>query len=38
MGSVAGLASASAMLAVAGLVSWMLYRAGIRRGQSAKKT
>ncbi len=36
MGSVAGLAAASAMLGFAGLVSWMLYGAGIRRGQSAK--
>ncbi len=36
MGSVAGLAAASAILAVTGLVSWMLYRAGIRRGESSK--
>jgi len=33
MGSVAGLAAASAMLGFAGLVSWMLYHAGNRRGR-----
>jgi DHA1 family bicyclomycin/chloramphenicol resistance-like MFS transporter len=33
MGSVAGLAAASAMLGFAGLVSWMLYHAGTRRGR-----
>ena len=31
MGSVKGLAAASAMLGFVGLVSWMLYRGGIRR-------
>jgi MFS transporter, DHA1 family, multidrug resistance protein len=33
MGSVEGLAAASAMLSFAGLLSWKLYRAGIRRGR-----
>jgi DHA1 family bicyclomycin/chloramphenicol resistance-like MFS transporter len=33
MGSVAGLAAASAILSFIGLVSWVLYRGGIRRGR-----
>ncbi|MHB8773022.1 MAG: multidrug effflux MFS transporter [Syntrophales bacterium] len=33
MGSVAGLAAASALLGFAGLLSWGFYRAGIRRGR-----
>jgi DHA1 family bicyclomycin/chloramphenicol resistance-like MFS transporter len=33
MGSVEGLAAASAILGFVGLVSWMLYRGGIRRGR-----
>jgi DHA1 family bicyclomycin/chloramphenicol resistance-like MFS transporter len=33
MGSVEGLAAASAMLGFIGLVSWTLYRGGIRRGR-----
>jgi MFS transporter, DHA1 family, multidrug resistance protein len=33
MGSVAGLAAASAILGFTGLVSWKLYRAGTRRGR-----
>lgn len=33
MGSVEGLATASAMLGLAGLVSWKLYRGGFRRGR-----
>ena len=33
MGSVEGLAAASAMLAITGLISWKLYRGGIRSGR-----
>ena len=33
MGSVEGLAAASAMLGFVGLVSWVFYRGGIRRGR-----
>ncbi len=33
MGSVAGLAAASALLGLAGLLSWGVYRAGIRHGR-----
>ena len=33
MGSVEGLAAASAILGFVGLVSWMLYRRGIRHGR-----
>jgi DHA1 family bicyclomycin/chloramphenicol resistance-like MFS transporter len=33
MGSVTGLAAASAILSFIGLVSWVLYRGGIRRGR-----